>query len=41
MALCGGKNGQAVITVTPAPIRVEKIELSKTELACSSARPRN
>lgn len=33
MALCGGKNGQAVITVTPAPIRVEKIELSKTELA--------
>ena len=32
MALCGGKNGQAVITVTPAPIRVEKIELSKTEM---------
>lgn len=33
LALCGGKNGKAVITVTPAPIRVEKIELSKTELA--------
>ncbi len=33
MALCGGKNGKAIITVTPAPIRVEKIELSKTELA--------
>ncbi len=32
---------QAVITVTPAPIRVEKIELSKTELPCSSAKPRN
>ncbi len=33
MALCGGKNGKATLTVTPAPIRVEKIELSKTELA--------
>lgn len=33
MAICGGKNGKATLTVTAAPIRVEKIELSKTELA--------
>lgn len=32
MAICGGKNGKATLTVTAAPIRVEKIELSKTEL---------
>ena len=32
LALCGGKSGKATLTVTPAPIRVEKITLSKTDL---------